>query len=117
MGRAFRLRRTGLNGSAYHHRNHKQINIRGVDGLVNSTSKRFPKIHFVLKFRHSHTCIPGGVLQMGSDRKGFSRRHFLSTAVTSTVVSLLARPAFSSALSSLASAPAGTAPLDAAATS
>src|ERR1051326_9066646 len=54
---------------------------------------------------------------MGSDRKGFSRRRFLSTAVTSTAVSLLARPAFSSALSSLTSAPVGTAALDSAATS
>src|ERR1041384_7165882 len=38
---------------------------------------------------------------MGSDRTGFSRRKFLSTAVTSTAASFLARPAFSSALNGL----------------
>ena len=53
---------------------------------------------------------------MGSDRKDFSRRRFLSTAVTSTAASLLARPAFSAALDSLSSYSTHIAPFDAATT-
>jgi uncharacterized protein len=53
---------------------------------------------------------------MGSDRKDFSRRRFLSTAVTSTAASLLARPAFSAALGSLSSYSTHIAPFDAATT-
>src|SRR5882762_3512614 len=51
---------------------------------------------------------------MDSDRKDFSRRRFLTTAVTSTAASLLARPAFSAALNSLTSHATHTVPFDAA---
>src|SRR6185312_3320362 len=84
---------------------------------VNSISKRFPEIYFALKSTHGRMYTPQEALAMGSDRKGFSRRKFLSTAVASTAASLLARPAFSAALSSLTSNPSQTAAFDAATTS
>src|ERR671930_246796 len=53
---------------------------------------------------------------MGCDRKDLSRRHFLSTAVTSTAATLLARPTFSAALDNLPSYSSHSVPFDAATT-